>query len=173
MITETIKLYKLIILYFLSRAKQDIPNAILSDFILENGYTNYFSIQETLAALTEDEMVCAKQTHTACYYSITDKGKETLGYFYSQLPRDTMRQIDSYLKEHKIQISEETSVRTDYSKISNNEYLVHCAIMERRSIIAEVSLNLTSEEAALDACRRFRKKSSLIYSFLFKELTTE
>ena len=39
MTSDTLKLYKLIILYFLSKADQEITNAILSDFILEKGYT--------------------------------------------------------------------------------------------------------------------------------------
>lgn len=46
MTSESIKLYKLIILYFLNRTKHEITNAILSDFILEYGYTDYFSIRK-------------------------------------------------------------------------------------------------------------------------------
>ena len=97
MTSESLKLYKLIILYFLSKTNQDITNAILSDFILEHGYTDYFSIQETLVALTEDNMIKAHQTHTTSYYTITDKGHETLNYFVSQLPSDTIQEIEAYL----------------------------------------------------------------------------
>lgn len=173
MTTDSMKLYKLIILYFLHKAKQEITNAILSDFILKHGYTDYFSIQETLTALTEDEMIRAHQTHTASYYTITEKGLETLNFFCSQLPRDTMQQIDNYLSEHKIQITEDTSIRTDYTKTGSNEYVARCSIMERGSIMAEVALSLPSEEAAIDACRRFKKKSGEIYSYLFKSLSTD
>ena len=59
MTSESIKLYKLIILYFLNRTKNEITNAILSDFILEYGYTDYFSIQETL---------CHPDTHSFLLY---------------------------------------------------------------------------------------------------------
>ena len=65
MTSESLKLYKLIILYFLSKTKQPMPNSIISDFILANGYTDYFSIQQTLANLTEDKMINAEQTHSA------------------------------------------------------------------------------------------------------------
>ena len=57
MTSESLKLYKLIILYFLSKTKQPISNAIISDFILDKGYTDYFSIQQTLASLTDDKMI--------------------------------------------------------------------------------------------------------------------
>ena len=54
MTPDTLRLYKLIILYALSRTKQGLPNAFLCDFILGHGYTDFFSIQETLALLTEE-----------------------------------------------------------------------------------------------------------------------
>ena len=173
MTSESLKLYKLIILYFLSRTKQDITNAILSDFILEYGYTDYFSIQQTLSALTEDNMILANQTHTTCYYTITDKGWETLNFFCSQLPRDTIQQIDDYLAKHKIQIVEDTSVRTDYTKISSSEYLVRGSVVERGSTIMEVAISVPSEENAIDTCKRFKNKSDDIYSYLLRTLSKD
>lgn len=173
MTSETIKLYKLIILYFLNRSKQDITNAILSDFILEYGYTDYFSIQETLAALTEDKMITVEQTQTSSYYSITEKGQEILNFFCFQLPKDTIQQIDGYMKEHKIQMVESTFVRTDYKKISPDEYLVRCKVMERGSILFETALSVSTEKEAMNVCGRFRKKSDIIYSLLLKELSAD
>jgi DNA-binding PadR family transcriptional regulator len=173
MTSESIKLYKLIILYFLNKAKQDISNAILSDFILEYGYTDYFSIQETLTTLTEDNMICARQTHTTSYYSITEKGLETLDFFCSQLPKDTIQQIENYLSEHKIQIMDNTSVRTDFTQIAPHEYLAKGMVTERGSTIFEAALTVPSEEEALRVCERFKKKSAEIYSSLFKALSTD
>lgn len=173
MTSESLKLYKLIILYFLSKTKQDITNAILSDFILEHGYTDYFSIQETLTALTEDNMIHANQTHTTCYYTITDRGWETLNFFCSQLPKDTIHQIDEYLAKNKIQIVEDTSIRTDYTRISSTEYLVRGTIVERGSIIMEAAISVPSEETAIDTCKRFKDKSDDIYSYLLRTLSKD
>ena len=172
MTSDSIKLYKLIILYFLSRTKHEVTNAILSDFILEHGYTDYFSIQETLASLTEDEMILANQTHTACYYTITKKGMETLSYFASRIPRDTVQQIKDYLTKHKMEILDDASIRTDYTQISSSDYMARCTVMERGITMVEVSLNVPTEEDAIEVCRRFKAKSDIIYSFLFKELST-
>ena len=173
MTSDTMKLYKLIILYFLNKSKQDITNAVLSDFILEHGYTNYFSIQETLAALTEDEMITAEQTQTSSYYSITEKGKEILNLFCNKLPKDTMHQIDNYLKEHNIQMVESTFTRTDYKKVSPDEYLIQCKVMERGNLLFETALSVSTEKDAMEACRRFKQKSDAIYSFLLRELSTD
>lgn len=86
MTPESLQLYKLIILYFLNQADQPMPNAILSDFILETGYTDYLSIQQTLSELTEDAMILVDQTHEKSYYTIAEIGKETLRFFGNQLP---------------------------------------------------------------------------------------
>lgn len=173
MTSESLKLYKLIILYFLSKTKQPMPNSIISDFILANGYTDYFSIQQTLANLTEDKMINAEQTHSASYYMITPSGKETLGFFGNQLPDDTKFQIDNYLNENKVNIVQNSTIHTDFTQIKPGEYLAKVSIVERGSIILEPALNLPTEEEAIQACRLFKKKNEAIYAYLLKSLTME
>ncbi len=173
MTSESLKLYKLIILYFLSKTKQPMPNAIISDFILANGYTDYFSIQQTLANLTEDKMIETEQTHSTSYYLITPSGKETLGFFGNQLPDGTKQQIDSYLNENRVSIVENTSIHTDFKQIKPAEYLARVSIIERGSTILELAINLPSEEEAIQVCRRFKERNEAIYGYLLKTLTMD
>ena len=172
MTAETLKLYKLIILYFLSQAKQDITNAILSDFILKHGYTNYFSIQETLNALTEDEMIQVNHTHTTSYYTITNRGQEILEDCKTHLPFGTKQEIRQYLRERKIQIAESSSVRTDYTKITASEYYIRGTVMEGKNILFEVGMSVPTEEKAIEMCSNFKKNSDEIYGSLLKTLTS-
>lgn len=125
-----------------------------------------------MKTLTKDGLICASQTHAASYYTITEKGLETLNFFCSKLPKDTMQQIDDYLAKHKIQITEDTSIRTDYTRTDLDEYLARCTVVERGCTVFEVALNVMTEEEAIDVCRRFKEKSDTIYSFLYKELST-
>lgn len=173
MTSESSKLYKLIILYFLSRTKQPMTNAIISDFILGHGYTDYFSIQQTLASLTEDKMIESEQTHTTSYYVITPSGQQTLDFFGNQLPDDTKIQIDNYLSENKVSIVENTTIHTDFTQIKPGEFLAKVSIMERGSTILELVLNLPSEEEAICACKRFKKRNEAIYGFLLRTLTMD
>lgn len=173
MTPESLKLYKLIILYFLTRTKQPMPNAILSDFILNNGYTDYFSIQQTLTDLTEDHMIAAEQTHKTSYYTITPKGQETFDFFGSQLPADTRQQVDEYLDANKVSIVETTTIHTDYTQIKPREYLAKGSILERGSTILEVALNVPTEEEAIAVCKRFQEKNEEIYSYLFQQLSID
>ncbi len=173
MTPESLQLYKLIILYFLNQSDQPMPNAILSDFILESGYTDYLSIQQTLSELTEDGMILVEQTHKKSYYTIADIGKETLRFFGNELPTDTCRQIDEYLEKNRLAIVDNTSIKTDYSQIHSNEYLATGCIYERGSKILEVTLNVTSEEEAVDVCRRFKSKNEEVYSQLLSLLFSD
>lgn len=166
MTPESLQLYKLIILYFLNQAGQPMPNAILSDFILESGYTDYLSIQQTLSELTEDGMILVEQTPQKSYYTIAEIGKETLRFFGNQLPTDTRRQIDEYLKTNQLAIVENTSIKTDYTRIRCNEYLATGCIYERGSKLLEVSLNVPSEEEAVAFCKRFTEKNDDVYAQL-------
>lgn len=173
MTSDTLKLYKLIILYFLSKADQEITNAILSDFILEKGYTNYFSIQETLTSLTEDGMIKLQSTHTTSYYTITGYGWETLRLFDSQLPADTKKQIQEYLQDNKMAIVEDTAIRTDYTKTTSGEYLTKCSVIEDGAILYEISLATSTETKAQEICRRFKEKSDVLYTHLLQTLTID
>ena len=173
MTSEALKLYKLIILYFLSKTSQPMSNAIISDFILDNGYTDYFSIQQTLADLTEDEMITTEQTHSKSYYMIAPKGQEILDFFGKQLPDDTKKQIETYLVKNKVSIINSTTVHTDFTRIKNKEYLAKCSILERGSVIMEVAINVPSEEEAIQVCQRFKDKNEEIYGFLFKTLSVD
>lgn len=173
MTSESMKLYKLIILYFLSKTSQPMSNAIISDFMLENCYADYFSIQQTLSDLTEDNMINTEQTHSKSYYTIAPKGQETLDFFGNKLPNDTKQQIEDYLVKNKVSIIENTTLHTDFTRLRNKEYLAKCSILERGSVIMEVAINVPSEEEAIQVCQRFKEKNEQIYGFLFKTLSED
>ena len=173
MTSESMKLYKLIILYFLSKTSQPMSNAIISDFMLENCYADYFSIQQTLSVLTEDNMINTEQTHSKSYYTIAPKGQETLDFFGNKLPNDTKQQIEDYLVKNKVSIIENTTLHTDFTRLRNKEYLAKCSILERGSVIMEVAINVPSEEEAIQVCQRFKDKNEQIYGFLFRTLSED
>ena len=47
--TSTFKLYKLIILYMLNKVDFQRKNSQISEFILDEGYTTYFKLQQALS----------------------------------------------------------------------------------------------------------------------------
>ena len=47
---EAITIYKLIILYTLNQVESPMTLNLISDYITERGYTNYFNVQNAFAA---------------------------------------------------------------------------------------------------------------------------
>ena len=84
--TESIVLYKLIVLYMLDRVNFTLTNSQISDFVLEKGYTNYFTLQEAINGLIESEFVYVSSIRGASHYKITYKGEEALSMFENRIP---------------------------------------------------------------------------------------
>ena len=51
------KLYKLIVLYMLSKVDFPLTNAQISEFILDEGYTTYFKLQQAISELIESGFI--------------------------------------------------------------------------------------------------------------------
>ncbi len=170
MISTPQTLFKLIILFFLDSVDFSLSNAIISDFILGHGYTNYFNIQTAFNELEEESLISSSSSHKSTYYRITEDGKQTLDCFHYEISAEIKQEIKDYLKEHFNEIIETLSVSSDYSRIRMNEYLVTCKIVERDTLLASVQLTVATEEMAQNACLNWTANNSSIYAFLVKSL---
>lgn len=55
--TEASKLYKLIILYMLNKVDFPLTTSQISEFVLDQGYTTYFKLQQAIAELIESGFI--------------------------------------------------------------------------------------------------------------------
>ena len=55
--SETFTLYKLIVLYMLSKVDFPLTTAQISEFILDKGYTTFFKLQQALSELKDAELI--------------------------------------------------------------------------------------------------------------------
>ena len=63
-------LYKLIILYMLKKVNFPLTNAQISNFVLEQGYTTYFTLQQIIhelidSGLIRQEKIRRSEEHTS------------------------------------------------------------------------------------------------------------
>lgn len=86
MATDASTLYKLIILYMLDRVNSPMTNAQISEFVLEKGYTTYFTLQEVLNTLISDGFITEESYHSSTHYTITDSGRETINFLSIRYP---------------------------------------------------------------------------------------
>ena len=113
---EPLTLYKLIILYMLKKVNFPLTNGQLSDFILEQGYTTYFTLQQAISELKESELIRAETVRNTSQYHITDSGIETLEYFENKISQPILDDINRYLKKNRFRLRNEVSVVADYYK---------------------------------------------------------
>ncbi|MGN0505827.1 MAG: DUF4364 family protein [Lachnospiraceae bacterium] len=168
--SESLMLYKLIILYILDRMDFPITNTELTRFIVEKGYTGYIEVQQTLQELIEDNYVEVEHTHNAYLYRITPSGKETLSFFYTKISVAIRDDIDEYLSEKEYQLREMVASSADYYEAKKNEFVVELRVVERDSELVHINLLVTSAEEADTICSHWKDCSADIYGYLISTL---
>lgn len=168
--SDTFMLYKLMILYILSRVDFPLSNAQLTAFILEKEYTNYFNIQRAISELLDDEFIAVKTIRNSSLYLITDSGNETLLFFDNLISPGIKEDIDEYLTHNKYELKEEVSTPADYIHVRKGEFSVRLGVIERDSHIIDMTLSVPTEEEAILMCNKWSEKSSDIYTYLMSAL---
>lgn len=167
---EAITVYKLIILYMLDRIGSPVTLDLISDYIVEHGYTNYFNIQNAVAELLDDGLADCSRTYNISYYFITDAGQETLTLFRMKLSYEIRREIDGYLRENHYQIMERISTASDYKRRDNGDYVALCSIKENNELLFEIRLAVPTEQDAIKLCNNWKEGSEKLYSETIKTL---
>ncbi|MCD7745290.1 MAG: DUF4364 family protein [Lachnospiraceae bacterium] len=163
-------LYKLIILYMLSRVDFPLTNAQISDFILEKDYTDFFTLQSVLADLEDGQMIHTETIRNCSYYTILEAGEEVLKYFHNRISPTIRRELDQYMTDNKIQMRDDVSVLADYYKNTEGDYSVRCVVKEKLANLIDLTITVPYEDQAKAACRSWKEHSQSIYKFVFKEL---
>lgn len=78
--TDSTTLYKLMILYMLSKVNFPLSNTQLSSFMLDKQYTDYFTFQETINSLVEDGFIEATRIRAAHIILSLKKVKKLLHF---------------------------------------------------------------------------------------------
>ena len=167
---ETFTLYKLIILYMLNKVDFPLTTSQISEFILDEGYTSYFKLQETLAELSDSGLIRKESTHNRTLYHLTENGAETIHFFNRNLPPAIRRDIDEYLKEKQFDLKEEASVKSDYYMTQTHEYEVRCRIEENGSNLIDLKLTVPTAQEAEAIAHRWNARSQEIYTLLLTNL---
>ena len=96
--------------------KLDFPltNSQISEFILDKGYTNYFTLQQTLSEMTEAGFVREESTHNRTLYHLTEEGERTIQFFKSNISPAIQSDIDTFIAEKKYDLRNEVSVKADF-----------------------------------------------------------
>ena len=164
--TTAFKLYKLIILYMLSRIDFPLTNSQISEFVLEQGYTNYFKLHQILGELVEDRLIRKESTHNRTLYYLTEEGEKTVQLFKNDISSDIRKDIQAFLKINEFKLKNEISVKSDYYLNSASEYNVRCQIMEQGLPLIDLTVTVPTRSEASTIANNWSEKNQEIYSLV-------
>lgn len=170
MAIESITLYKLITLYMLDRVDFPLSNATITGFILETGYTDFATIQQVLGVIQDDGLIDVESSRSYTSYTITEQGKEMLGYFSNKISDEIKKEVNDYLKKNKYELKQAANIISEYYRTTQGDYAVHCCIKENGSSLIDLTLSIPDEETADYMCGRWKDASQSIYEFIVGQL---
>ena len=168
--SDTMMLYKLIILFMLEKVDFPLTNAHISNFMLDKDYTDYFTIQQVINELVDAEFITTETIRNSSRYQITNSGRETLSFFANKISNAIQNDILNYLNENKFQLRNETSTTSDYFEVKKGEYLVRLKVKEKASTVIELNLTVPTEDDATKICSNWSSKSQDVYATVLSTL---
>lgn len=152
--------------------KLDFPltNGQISEFILDKGYTNYFTLQQALSEMVETGFIREETTHNRTLYHLTDEGLETIQFFKNNISPAIQKDVDTFLAEKRYELKNEVSVKADYYQSSNLEYNVRCQIFENDVPLIDLTLAVPTEEAATTIANNWTRKNQEVYAQIMTSL---
>lgn len=167
---QSFKLYKLIILYMLNKVDFPLTNSQISEFILDEGYTTYFKLQQAISELTESGFIREEATHSRTFYHLTEEGAETIHFFKNDISPAIQDDINKFLKEKQYELKNEVSVKSDYYRNSNREYSVRCQVIEQGVPLIDLTVTAPTEAEAETIANNWTKKNQEIYALIMSNL---
>ncbi len=170
MLQETGMLYKLTVLYILHRVNYPISNNSLSNFLLQNDFTDYFNLQQLMGELIDDGYVKREQYHGKTLYSISESGETALSLLSRELSSSMKADVDKYLADHNMELKDDISVRSSYYLTGVDQFTANLFIEEAGSKLLELNILTSTEDEAKTLCNKWQRSSSRLYPLIMTEL---
>lgn len=167
---EPLTLYKLIVLYMLGRVDFPLTTAQISDFILEKEYTTFLTLQQAIGELTDTGLISARSIRNRTHLVLTKDGSQTLSFFGNQISSSIKEEIDTYFKEHEIELRNEVSILADYYKSTSGEFEARLIAKDKGINLIDITISVPDAETAGTICDNWQKKNQEIYQYVISQL---
>lgn len=161
---------KIILLYILDKINLPVSNLQITKLILENKFMNYFMFQQILDELVVDNLLFSKIMDNKTFYSITEKGKNTLGYFPGLMPPGIKLLIDNNISPITQNIRNETLITSDFLPKSENEFVVSLKVNEDNFTLLDLKVTVGTKGDARAICDNWDNNSQAIYAEIIDSL---
>ena len=168
--TDPLTLTKLIILYMLNKAGNPVLKTHVFSFIMDNDYTNYFTLMQACTELCDNGLAETRIIMNGPHLAILDDGVETLSSFSDRISQPIKDDINNYLKACNLETKSSLNVNTNYYKASRNEFVAELNLKEEGSELLTLSISMPTEDSARAMCEPFDGKSEELYDLIVDKL---
>ena len=163
---EPFTIYKLTILYMLDKAGFPLTNTQISNFFLEQEYTDYFRVQEVIGDLVNADLINFESTHSNTQYTLTAAGRETLGFFKDKITDGIENDVKRFFEKNKLEFRQENFILADYYKTTNQNYDVRGQVRSDSTTVLDLTLAVTTKEQAEAICNNWKNSNEDVYAYL-------
>ncbi len=165
---------KLLLLYFIEKMDIALSNSQISQFMLEENYMSYFSLQQSLDELVKLNYLDKAQDNNTLRYTITDEGVTVLEYFEKHVPAEKRIKINKYVAQNRKTFKKDYEITANYFyEHSTNEFVVKCGIYEDESMLMEINLSVVSKEQARQICSKWKTGVNGLYNEILMMLISD
>lgn len=147
-----------------------LTNSQISEFVLEQGYTDYFKLHQVIGELIEDRLIRKETTPNRTLYYLTEEGEKTIHLFKNDMSPDIRKDIQTFLTAKQYELKNEISVRSDYYLNSSSEYNVRCQIIEQGIPLIDLTVSVPTKAEASAIANNWSAKNQEIYAMVMKTL---
>lgn len=164
---------KLLILYITEQArsvckKDSIDRLWLTDFVMLNISTEYFKFQCALGELVTDEYLVSEEKNNKQLLSITKKGIETIGYFFTELPQSVRVTVDKNLIASLKAKKSRDSVYAEYVHINNEVHMGSLRLYDNDTPLLHLDITMPDHDTAVLLSKAMRNNPSIFYKRLIE-----
>lgn len=170
--THDLTANKLILLFLLKNVSGPLSQTQITDFILFNNYTDYFSLQQYLAELVNATLIAQSKNNNTTMYEINQKGIDTLELFINRIPYSIRQEIMEFTKNNDCKVNLYRSIESNI-KEEDGQYVVSCSIKENDKPIISLDVKTESEDEAKMIKTNWQKRARSIYKTVVKDLKNE
>lgn len=147
-----------------------LTTAHISEFILDQGYTNYLTLQQALSELTEAGLVNSQTIRNRTRLTNTKEGSETLHFFGNRISDAIREDIAKYFDANEIALRSEVNIHADYYKSTSGEFEVRMVARDKDTLLVDLTLSVPDKDMAQQMCDNWDRKNQEIYQYLMEKL---
>ena len=159
-------IYKMTMLAMLDKVDFPLSNTQISNFFLEQDYTDYFTVQQVINELLDSKLIRFESTYNNTQYHLTDLGRETLKFFEDKVTPAIKADIISFFEKNLMEMKIENSLVADYYNSTSLGYDVRCRLKEKDVSFIDLTIHVGTKEQADAVCKNWKKQSDEIYTYL-------